>query len=427
MPWRAPNLLSNLRLRTKFLLSLSLVTVALSCATLFAVRSSGENHARQELVAGTHTSLMTFDVLFRQKQTALARKADLLATQAAMAAAPDDVQDTDQGNAQHASQAGSQAAPTSASASDPDADALSGAADPLESDGSDVVAVADTPDKYVVLHSRETNFPPAEAEQMLKRSLASGSRADWWYVGGALYQVALQRIGSGPGTVIVGREIDYRAVHDLGRMSDSEVVFTFDQNVVASTFRPIEEEEAGQALRAASSGQMNVSGEKFFADSEQLSIAAPARSRASPGPEILQRRARISFGAESSAARARPGRGGGRNRPRVRDRRHVHAPARGSSPPAFPRIERGDYGYPLHAHGGDEVAHATRAFGSHAQSAAGQRSAAASARRAASPVAKDGSARPARRRRGARLQQPAHGRSRVYSELIVDPLPTRQS
>ncbi|MFY9691608.1 MAG: hypothetical protein WAJ86_16845, partial [Candidatus Acidiferrales bacterium] len=64
MPWRAPNLLSNLRLRTKFLLSLSLVTVALSCATLFAVRSSGENHARQQLVAGTHTSLLTFDVLF---------------------------------------------------------------------------------------------------------------------------------------------------------------------------------------------------------------------------------------------------------------------------------------------------------------------------------------------------------------------------
>jgi signal transduction histidine kinase/ActR/RegA family two-component response regulator len=364
VPWQAPNLLSNLRLRTKFLLSLSLVTIALSCATLFAVRSSGENHARQELVAGTHTSLMTFDVLFRQKQSALARKADLLATQAAMAPAPADADDSAQGSehvgAQGKTQADAQAAPTGASASDPAADALSGAADPLESDGSDVVAVADTPDKVVVLHSRETNFPPAEAEQMLKRSLASGSRADWWYVGGALYQVALQRIGRGPGTVIVGREIDYRAVHDLGRMSDSEVVFTFDQNVVASTFRPIDEEEAGQALRAASSGQMNVGDEKFFADSEQLNSGAGPVARVtvlksfSDELAFLSEQNHLLLALGLVAVVAGIGLAFVISDTFTRPLAHL---LRG-----FRALERGDYGYPLHARGGDEVAHATRAF-----------------------------------------------------------------
>ena len=370
MPWQAPNPLSNLRLRTKFLLSLSLLTITLSCATLFAVRSSGENHARQELVSGTHTSLMTFDVIFRQKQSALARKADLLATQAAMAGAPVDVDANGSAadvltGAKGAQQANASSDPptgpaVAAATSDPDADALSGVADPLESDGSDLVAVADTPDKVVVLHSRESNFPPAEAEEMLKRSLASGSTAGWWYVGGALYQVAIERIGRGPGTVIVGREIDYRAVHDLGRMSDSQVVFTFDGNVVASTFRPIEEEEAGQALRGAASGEMTVGDEKFYADSEQLNggqgPAAQVTVLKSYSDELAflaeQNHLLLALGVVAVLA--------GLGLAFVISDTFTQPLAdllRG-----FRALERGDYWYPLHARGGDEVAHATRAF-----------------------------------------------------------------
>jgi signal transduction histidine kinase/CheY-like chemotaxis protein len=366
VPWQAPNLLSNLRLRTKFLLSLALVTIALSCATLFAVRSSGENHARQELIAGTRTSLMTFDVLFRQKQSALARKADLLATQAAMAGAPADAEDDAQANtpagAKDKAGAGDQAAPVDADGgpTDPDADALSGVADPLESDGSDVVAVADTPDRIVVLHSRETNFPPAEAELMLKRSLANGAHADWWFVGGTLYQVALERIGNGPGTVIVGREIDYRAVHDLGHMSDSQVVFTFDQNVVASTFRPIEEEEAGQALRGASSGQMSVGGEKFYADSEQLNSGAGPAARVTVLKSFSDELAFLSELNHLLLALGLVAVIAGIGLAFVIADTFTRPLAdllRG-----FRALERGDYEYPLHARGGDEVAHATRAF-----------------------------------------------------------------
>ena len=237
---RAPR--RNLRLRTKLLSSLLLVTVGLKSRDPPCRAFLGENHARRELVTATHTSLMTFDVLLHQKQKALAQKADLLATQEAIKG--DGV----------------------------DGDGLAPApevsADPLESDGSDLIAVADTPDKIVVLHSKEANFPVADAEKMLARSLQNHSTADWWYVGGALYQVALQPVGQGPGSVIVGREMDYRAVHDMGRISDSEVVFSYGGNVVASTFLPITEEEARQALRSASTpAQIRVGGEEFLADS----------------------------------------------------------------------------------------------------------------------------------------------------------------
>ena len=317
-----------------------LVTAGLSCATLFAVRFSGEDHARHELVAGTHTSLLTFDVLFGQKQNVLARKADLLATKAAMA--------------------GDQDGTPNRKGNDPDAEALLNAADPFDSDGSDLVAVADTPDKIVVLHSRETLFPPAEAREMLKRSLANGATADWWCVGSSLYQVALERIGGGPGTVIVGREIDYRAVHDLGRISNNEVVFSYDGNVVASTLRPIEEAEAGQALRKNSSGQIHVGDEEFYADSQRLNSGAGPVARLTVlksyreetvflaalnhlllalGLVAVLAGAGLAFAI--SDAFTRP----------------LAELLRG-----FRALERGDYEYPLHAHGGDELAHATRAF-----------------------------------------------------------------
>jgi signal transduction histidine kinase/CheY-like chemotaxis protein len=336
--WEIHNLLINLRLRTKLLFSLVLVTVGLSCATLFAVRSSGENHARRELVAGAHSSLMTFDVLLRQEQNALARKADLLATRAAMAGDGPDGR-----------------------VADPAADALHNANDPLESDGSDLVAVADTPDKIVVLHSREANFPAADAREMLERSLANGSTADWWYVGGSLYQVALERIGHGPGTVIVGREIDYRAVHDMGRISDSEVAFTYDRNVVASTFRPIEEEEAGRGLQSTSSpGRIQIGDEQFFADSLQLNRGSGPVARLTVLKSYSEETA---FLAELNHLLLALGfvavlAGSGLvflisdafTRPLANLLR------------GFRALERGDYGYPLQARGGDEVAQATRAF-----------------------------------------------------------------
>ena len=267
------NLMNNLRLRTKLLFSLVLATAGLSCATLLVVRDSGEKHARQEVVAGAHTSLLTFDVLLRQHQKALAQKADLLATSASLAGDGEDV------------------------------DATQGFADTLESDGSDLVAVADASDKIVVLHSSESSFRAAEAREMLRRSLDKGATSDWWYVGGSLYQVALQQIGHQSGTMIVGREIDYHAVHDMGRISAGQVVFTYDRNVVASTFGPVEEQEAGRKLQNASaSGQIEIGEDRFFADSMELNSGS-GPGRAPDCPEILQRGYCFPHGPEPSPTR----------------------------------------------------------------------------------------------------------------------------
>ena len=325
------NLMHDLRLRTKLLSSLVLTIACLSCATLLVVRYSVQKHARQEVVAGAHTSLQAFDVLLHQDQYVLARKADLLATKAAMAG---------EGN---------------------DADETESSADPLESDGSDLAAVADGSNRIVVLHSSQSNFSTDDARKMFARSVAKGTSSDWWYISGSLYQVALHQIGHGTGTIIVGREIDYRAVHDMGRVSASHVVFSYDRNVVASTLRPIEEQEAGNRLQIASlPGLIEMGDDQFFADSLELNTGSGPVVRLtvlksySEATAFLVRLNHLLLGLGLLAV--------------VAGAIFVFLISDTFTRPlanlleGFRALERGDYAYPLHAHGGDEVAHATRAF-----------------------------------------------------------------
>ena len=73
------------------------------------------------------------------------------------------------------------------------------------------------------------------------------------------------------GTIIVGREIDYRAVHDMGRTSAGELALSYDRILVASTLGAIEEQAAGKKLQNASSpGQIEIGDDQFFADTLEL-------------------------------------------------------------------------------------------------------------------------------------------------------------
>ena len=72
--------------------------------------------------------------------------------------------------------------------------------------------------QYRCIRATQSSFRAAEAQEMLRRSLDRGCASDWWYVNGSLYQVALSQSAI-DGYDIVGREIDYRAVHDMGRIS----------------------------------------------------------------------------------------------------------------------------------------------------------------------------------------------------------------
>src|SRR4029077_15155022 len=81
---RAVGFGDRLSLRSKFLLSLVVVIVAMTTCTLFAVRELIQVRAERQMEQDTRTSVLTFQEISQQQRMALSRKADLLATLAVL-------------------------------------------------------------------------------------------------------------------------------------------------------------------------------------------------------------------------------------------------------------------------------------------------------------------------------------------------------
>jgi signal transduction histidine kinase/ActR/RegA family two-component response regulator len=326
----------NLRLRTKFLLSLVLITACLTCATLLVVRRSAQMRVQREIQQEALNTVLTFEVVQHQHQVVLSRKADLLASVAFM-------RNGDATTIQDVSE------------------------DPWQSGECDLFVLADPSGKIVALHSTIPEFPIATAEQMLARSLKDGNTAGWWYSGTRLYQVVLQPFYDGAplqsnllGTVIVGRGID-PAANDLSRGSSSQVAFRYGSDIVASSLSASKARDLARELKAGKPQQeLKIDGERFFASSVELTpganpavsiIVLKSYSEALAFLENLNHLL-ISLGLVAVLA-------GGMLGFAISDRftRPLESLAEGVQ-----ALEKGDFAYPLEAHGGDEVAQVTRAF-----------------------------------------------------------------
>jgi signal transduction histidine kinase/ActR/RegA family two-component response regulator len=328
---------SNLRLRTKLVLSFVLTIAALSCVTLLAVRHVAKKHLQQEIVAETQTSILTFMAMIHEHQITLDRKADLLATLADLTALDQDTfqQSTD---------------------------------NPFETDGSDLVVLADDNHQITTLHTTNPRFTPAIAQQLLIGSLARKSTSDWWYAGGALYQVAVQPVHGRPSanntqlaTVVVGREINYSAVHNLDRSHSADLAFGYHGDIVTSTMGPLDEHDLNQqAHDLQSSGQVQIANKQFYAISVGLTdgdgpaarlIALKSYAQAEEFlSELNHLLAGLGVLALVIGAYLALLISDTFTRPLANLDKGVQA------------LERGDFAFPLEARGGDEVAHVTRAF-----------------------------------------------------------------
>ena len=191
-----------MRLRSKFLLSLVLITAGLTCATLLVVRQNAREGVQREIQQDTLNAILTFQVLQHQHQVALSRKADLLASLAFM-------RNGDATTIKDVSE------------------------DPWQSDDCDLFVLADGRGKVVALHTTTLEFPVVTAEDLLRASLRGGNTSGWWYSGKRLYQVVLEPFYEGTpgkstllGTVIVGRGMDPTA-SNLKSISSSQMVFRY--------------------------------------------------------------------------------------------------------------------------------------------------------------------------------------------------------
>ena len=245
-----------MRLRTKFLISLVLISVVLTAGTILIVQHSARQQARDVTYHAMHNSLNTFQNFQRQREQALAQSAELLANLPALRAL---MTTGDEPTIQR------------------------GLADSWRLAGSDLLVLADRTAKLIALQTVTAGFTRSAARDSLSHTLESGETRDWWFGGGHLYEVLVRPIYSGPasdatrlGVLGVGYEIDDRVSGDIGRIASSHVAFRYGNEVVVSTLPASQQVALSRETQILSRGGdpqpvvIQLHRERFLADSVVL-------------------------------------------------------------------------------------------------------------------------------------------------------------
>ncbi|HTS38752.1 MAG TPA: HAMP domain-containing sensor histidine kinase [Candidatus Solibacter sp.] len=208
-----------MRLRTRFLLSMALVTAALTTTSLLLVRRSILNNTQQSIAANLNDSVNSFQDFRRERETILtsnvALLADLPLTRAIMTSTdPVTIQDASQDVWQHARSS------------------------------SDLFVLVDRGGKVVALHTKTPGFTREAAEKYFQQSLDedSGDSSHWWFGEHHLYQTFVQPIYRGSttegtllGFLVIGYEINNRLAGQVSKVAGGPVAFSYGNEVVATT------------------------------------------------------------------------------------------------------------------------------------------------------------------------------------------------
>ena len=204
----------KMRLRTKLLLSLVLVSGGLTSASLLVARRAIERQVRQQISQDLHNSLSTFQNLQGQRETALNRTAQLMADMPNLRALmttqdPTTIQD--------------------------------GSKDLWRLAGTELLVLGDPAGKVMALHASAPGITREEAETRLRAS-QNGHPDVWWYGNNHLYEVSIQPIYFGVpsdnrllGFLAIGYEIDDALLHEVSQVAGSQVAIRYGSEVVRST------------------------------------------------------------------------------------------------------------------------------------------------------------------------------------------------
>jgi len=332
----------NVRLRTKFLLSLLAITAGLSSATLLIVSYSVQKRVRENIREDLHNSVDIYESFERQREATLRRSTQLLANLPNVRAM---MTTQDSATIQDASE------------------------DIWNLSGSDLMVFADRSGDVVAMRAKSESFERVAAQDFMQLSLKKEEPRDWWFGGGHLYEVWIQPIYFGAeskestlGYLAVGHEIDERAAKDFSKIASSDVAFRWGDTFVASTLTDAQQSElARQPQRdAAGSQETQIGDERYLATTVELPPAAQ------PGVTLTVLK---SFDKATSFLR---------DLNRILLALGLLSVIAGSVlvffiSDTFTRplanlvagvraLEGGDYGFPLESTGGDEVSQVTGAF-----------------------------------------------------------------
>jgi signal transduction histidine kinase len=213
----------KLRMRTKFLLSMLLISAGLTCTSLLLVRHSVQKQVRREIFADLRNSVSTFQNFQRERELTLTRAAELLADlpnlRALMTTRHEaTIQDASSGLWRLA--------------------------------GSDLFVLADRTGHVVALHTASPGLTRDMARESFANTVNDESSGHWWFGGQHLYEVFLRPIYFGAaaenrllGFLVIGYEIDDRVTSQVGRIATSQVAFYYGDAVVKTTLAPAQEAE----------------------------------------------------------------------------------------------------------------------------------------------------------------------------------------
>lgn len=204
------------RLRTKFLLSMVLITTGLTAFSLLLVRHSVQSQILREIFSDLQNSVSTFQNFQRENEITLSHAADLLAdlpTLRALMTAPDNATIQD------------------------------GSIPYWHLAGSDLFVLANRAGEVVAVNTDAPGFTREMAQTAFTASLEKQQR--WWFGARHLYEVFLKPIYFGPasenhllGFLVIGYEIDQGVAAQIGRIANSKVAFYYGDTIVVSTLGP---------------------------------------------------------------------------------------------------------------------------------------------------------------------------------------------
>ena len=337
----------RVRLRTRFLLSMLLITAGLTTTSLLLVRRSVEGHVRQSIAINLRDSVSAFQDFRHERETMLtndvALLADLPITRSIMSNSdPLTIQDASRDVWQIAS--------------------------------FDLFVLVNESGKVVALHTNTPGFNAEAAQKYFQQSMEEdrGETSHWWLGEHHLYQTFIEPIYRGSrtngtllGFLVIGYEINGRLAGEVAAVAGSQVAFSCGDEVIATTL-PRTQVEGGN-LRALLTGSVQeaprdieIGKERFLATSLDLSGSRTTPVRLSvlesydQATKFLDQLNRYLLLLGLAAILVGSG--------LVFFISHTFTKPLGGLVAGVRALEGGDFHHPLDSRGRDEVAELTRAF-----------------------------------------------------------------
>src|SRR5579862_5808626 len=335
----------KLRLRTKFLLSMLLISAGLTATSLLLVRRSVQGQVRREIFADLHNSVTTFQNFQQLRELTLTHSAELLAYQPllrSLMTAPDEatIQDSSTSWWRLA--------------------------------GSDLFVLVDRTGHVVALHATTPGFSRDMAQRFLATAFEQEGSIQWWFGSQHLYQVFIKPIYFGAesenrllGLLVLGYEIDDRVASQVSRIAASQVAFYYGDVIVRSTLTPAQEAELARhamprSTKVVDPEELQLGDERFLASSVELAQGKPPSVRLSVLKSFDQATAFLDNLNHLLLALGLAAVAGGSML--VFFISHTFTRPLGNLVSGVRALEKGDFHYALDARGGDEVAEVTGAF-----------------------------------------------------------------